>query len=294
MSFVKSLSVGDGDMFYIRHGSHNFTIIDCCMSSADRDDIVEELRRESAGKSVIRVLSTHPDEDHVRGLAFLDDELGILNFYCVQNEAHLDDSNDDFRRYRELRDSDKAFYLYSGCSRYWLNKTNDECGSSGINIQWPKTSNEDYQMALNEAAAGMSPNNISPIVHYSRNGGVKMLWMGDLETELMNNIEDEVDLSPIDVLFAPHHGRDSGKVPESWLAVLLPKIIVIGEAPAEHLNYYAGYDTITQNSAGDIMFDCGVGQVDIYVSSDSYKVDCLEDYSLSDAHGGYYIGTLEL
>ena len=83
-------------------------------------------------------------------------------------------------------------------------------------------------------------------------------------------------------------------MPESWLAVLLPKIIVIGEAPAEHLNYYAGYDTITQNSAGDIMVDCGVGQVDIYVSSDSYKVDCLEDYSLSDAHGGYYIGTLEL
>jgi hypothetical protein len=32
MSIVKSLSVGNGDMFYIQHGSDNFTIIDCCLS----------------------------------------------------------------------------------------------------------------------------------------------------------------------------------------------------------------------------------------------------------------------
>ena len=29
MSIVKSFSVGNGDMFYINHGSDNFTIIDC-------------------------------------------------------------------------------------------------------------------------------------------------------------------------------------------------------------------------------------------------------------------------
>jgi hypothetical protein len=28
MSIVKSFSVGEGDMFYIKHGSSNFTIID--------------------------------------------------------------------------------------------------------------------------------------------------------------------------------------------------------------------------------------------------------------------------
>jgi hypothetical protein len=30
MSIVKSFSVGDGDMFYIKHNSDNFTTIDCC------------------------------------------------------------------------------------------------------------------------------------------------------------------------------------------------------------------------------------------------------------------------
>lgn len=29
MAIVKSLAVGNGDMFYIQHGSDNFTTIDC-------------------------------------------------------------------------------------------------------------------------------------------------------------------------------------------------------------------------------------------------------------------------
>ena len=31
MSIIKSISVGNGDLFYIKHGSSNFTIIDCNM-----------------------------------------------------------------------------------------------------------------------------------------------------------------------------------------------------------------------------------------------------------------------
>ena len=36
MSIIKSFSVGDGDMFYIHHGSDSFTIIDCCLNSEDK------------------------------------------------------------------------------------------------------------------------------------------------------------------------------------------------------------------------------------------------------------------
>ena len=32
LSIVKSFSVGEGDMFYIKHGSSNFTIIDCYLT----------------------------------------------------------------------------------------------------------------------------------------------------------------------------------------------------------------------------------------------------------------------
>ena len=32
MSVIKSFAVGNGDMFYIIHGSDNFTVIDCDLS----------------------------------------------------------------------------------------------------------------------------------------------------------------------------------------------------------------------------------------------------------------------
>ena len=36
MSILKTLSVGEGDLFYIKHGSSNFTIIDCNMDENNR------------------------------------------------------------------------------------------------------------------------------------------------------------------------------------------------------------------------------------------------------------------
>ncbi len=294
MSIVKSLSVGDGDMFYIKHGSDNFTMIDCCMSDDDKNDIINEIKSQSSGKGIVRFISTHPDDDHIRRLVDLDDAMGILNFYCVANEATKSDQTDDFDRYCELRDHDKkAFHLYKRCSRKWMNESDEERGRAGINILWPITSNEHYKSALTDAKNGKSPNNISCIVKYSRNDGATLLWMGDLESDFMKNIKDDFIPDSADILFAPHHGRDSGKIPADWLNAIDPKIVVIGEAPSANLNYYASYNTITQNSAGDIVFDCVSGKVHVYVSSESYSVDFLTDENKPDTHG-YYIGTLSV
>ena len=163
MSIVKSLSVGDGDMFYIEHNSDNFTIIDCCMSEDDRKTIVKEIKSKSSGKIIIRFISTHPDDDHIRGLKYLDEQMNLLNFYCTKNEATKEDATDDFSQYCELRnDTEKAFYLFRGCSRRWMNLSSDERDGAGISILWPITSNKHYKEALKEAKEGGSPNNISP------------------------------------------------------------------------------------------------------------------------------------
>jgi beta-lactamase superfamily II metal-dependent hydrolase len=149
MSIVKSFSVGDGDMLYIKHGSDNFSIIDCCMSEEERSDIVNELKSESKEKCVIRYISTHPDDDHILGLNYLNEEMQLLNFYCVRNEATKTDETDDFKEYCALRDnSKKAFYLYRECSRRRMNLNSDERRSAGINILWPITSIEHYKEAL--------------------------------------------------------------------------------------------------------------------------------------------------
>ena len=92
MSRVRSFSVGEGDMFYIKHNSDNFTTIDCCNSSAlNRLAIFHEIQNESNGKNINRFISTDPDDDHIRGLKEYDDKFGILNFYCVDYDKHIVD-----------------------------------------------------------------------------------------------------------------------------------------------------------------------------------------------------------
>jgi beta-lactamase superfamily II metal-dependent hydrolase len=292
MSVIKSYSVGNGDMFYIEHNSDNFTIIDCCLNEDTKSVILKEVSALSSKKGITRFISTHPDDDHIRGLEFLDNKIGILNFYCVQNSATKPDETDSFKRYCELRDSDKVFHISKGCTRKWMNQESPERGASGINILWPKIDNPHFKEALNATTDGENPNNISPVIKYSLNDGVNALWMGDLESDFMETIEDDLDLPSVDILFAPHHGRDSGKISESLLTKMSPKVIIIGEAPSEHLNYFQGYHTITQNSAGDIVFECEGSKVHIFTSNE-YDVDFLSDESRS-LPNYRYIGTLNL
>jgi len=254
---------------------------------------MDEIILESSKKGVTRFISTHPDHDHICGLEYLDDKLNIRNFYCVKNEASKEDETDDFNRYSNLRDdSKKSFYIQKGCSRNWMNNYTNERGSSGINILWPDPTNIYFKNELIKVKGGESPNNISPIIEYNLENGVTAIWMGDLEKEFMENIKDNLVLPKVDILFAPHHGRGSGKIPKDLLDILDPKLVIIGEAPSEHLNYYEKYDKITQNSAGDIIFECLSGKVHVYVTNDGYTVDFLDNEGANSFKN--YIGTLNL
>lgn len=279
-------------MFYIEHNSDNFTIIDCCMYPDEQERIVSELKERSQCKRINRFISTHPDEDHIRGIQYLNEHMPISNFYCVKNEATKDDKTDDFLEYCNLRDSGKAFNIFAGCKRKWMNLEDEERKSSGISILWPKIENDHFKSALEDAASGNSPNNISSIINYRQAGGAVVAWMGDLETDFLESIADDLTLDEVAVLFAPHHGRDSGRVPANLLGAMNPKVIVVGEAPSEHINYYPNYNTITQNSAGNITFECSDdGYIHVYISSETYSVDFLVNRYLTNKHG-HYIGSI--
>jgi beta-lactamase superfamily II metal-dependent hydrolase len=300
MSIIKSFSVGNGDMFYIKHGSDNFSMIDCCLSDENRKEIVNEIKRESKYKGITRFISTHPDGDHIQQLYYLDDEINIVNFYCVDNEATKLIKTRSFERYCELRDSSKAFKIYKGCSRKWMNengpddRTGFERKSSGINILWPNISNAYYKYELQRAKDGVAFNNISCIIKYSLNGGVTAIWMGDLEKDFMENIKNAITLPKTNILFAPHHGRKSGKIPEEWINQMDPDIIVMGEANSNDSDYasYPNHNKIRQNSAKNITFECIENKVHIYSSNINYSVDFL-DWEYQNTFD-YYIGTLNL
>lgn len=296
MSIIKSLSVGYGDMFYIKHNSDNFTIIDCNLEddNENREDYLNEIYALSLTKGITRFISTHPDEDHIKGIEDLDDRIGIINFYCVANDAvKSNEETESFKHYCKLRDDKKkAFYVEKGCQRKWMNLSDEERGCSGINFMWPDTKNEEFKDALEQVKKGTGFNNISPIFTYSLQGGVKAMWLGDMETNFLEKIMDSVDWEEIDILFAPHHGRDSAKIPAEVLTKINPTVVIIGEAPSKNLNYYAGYNTITQNTAGTIVFDCVDDYVHIYVENESYEVSFLENLYRADVHG-HYIGSFK-
>ena len=290
MSIIKSFSVGNGDMFYILHNSDNFTIIDCCMDDENRADITSEIKTEGGNKGIRRFISTHPDEDHLKGLKYLDEKFGVVNLYCVKNAAVKEDKTEDFVHYCTLRDGKSAFFVYKGCSRKWMNISDDERGCAGINFQWPITSNQNYKDALDQVKNGNGFNNISPIFTYSVNEGVVVMWMGDIEHDFLELVKDTIKWPKVDILFAPHHGRESGRVSSDVLKKLDPQIIVIGEAPSKHLYYYSDYNTIKQNSAGDIIFECAGDKVHVYVSEVNYPYDTsflTEEKGRNDSFGSY-------
>ena len=249
--------------------------------------MTEEIKEKLGKKGITRFISTHPDEDHIEGLEHLDKEITILNFYVVKNQATKADKFNSFKHYCKLRDGNHAYYVSKGCQRRWINFSGDGRDWSGINILWPDTSNSHYKTALEEAAAGTKFNNISLVAGYQVKDSASFMWIGDLETKFMEDIYSAISLQPTTVVFAPHHGRKSGKLPDKWLEKIKPKIIVIGEAKSRHLHYYGGYNKITQTRAGDITFSVEGSKVHCYASYKAYgKRDWLKDEGKTDEEFG--------
>jgi beta-lactamase superfamily II metal-dependent hydrolase len=290
MSVIKSMSVGNGDLCYIRHNSDNFTIIDCNLNGERDNEIIDELLLQSKDKGVHRFISTHPDQDHFGGIETLDERFPITNFYVVNNRAVKQDETTSFKHYCELRDGPKAFFIFKNCKRKWMNESDEVRANAGLSVLWPDTNNQYFREALLECNSGESYNNVSAVIRYSLHNGASVLWLGDLETDFMENIKDSIELEKTTIVFAAHHGRKSGKIPDSWLRKLDPQIIIIGEAPSRHLNYYTGYETITQTKAGDITMELVDDKVHFYSSNTTYSNKHLVDEGRSTFPN--YIGSI--
>jgi hypothetical protein len=55
------------------------------------------------------------------------------------------------------------------------------------------------------------------------------------------------------------------------------------------LNYYTGYNTVTQNKAGDITMG---EKVHFYVSNTMYSANALTDEGLADLDKAKYVGSI--
>ncbi len=310
MTIVKSFSFPKGeirgDTFYIKHNVGAFTVIDCYLLTNSQfkennrqKEIIDEIVLESKG-CIRRFISTHPDKDHIAGLEELFRRWPTNNFYAVANNIPSNNDNASLSKYIEMKDKHN-YSIKRGISRCWLNDSDNKHKSCGINFQWPVLSNVKFKEALKKVSKGEDVNNICPVFTYSLKNGPTYMWMGDLGIKMQEEFYKECkDTIPqADILFHPHHGRDTGKVPEDLLNLINPQLIIIGNAPSDTINYGDSRMTITQNSSGDLTFINDGGYVHIYSEN---KVDnlptCLEkqhERSIQNAfQKDYYCGSLKV
>ena len=259
-NIVKSFSVGKGDMFYINHDEECLTVIDCHFTEddeSDKDRIIQELSR--INPHIFRFISTHPDEDHIKGLkeytGIFEKKNRAINFYFVDNNVPADNPTNSFKTYLDYKKRQQLTYkIRRGLQLQYLNESGNGISSCNIEFLWPDRSQPCFHEALRNANAGIRCNDISPIIKYTAPNGLVYLWFGDMETPMLEEVLKVINIPRADIVFAPHHGRTSGSIPEGILQAINPQVIVLGIAESEYMNYYKGWCDIPQYSAGDITF----------------------------------------
>jgi len=105
--------------------------------------------------------------------------------------------------------------------------------------------------------------------------GMKILFAGDSEDKTWAHILKTwpKTVSDVDVLIAPHHGRDSGRDYE-FLDTVNPKLTIFGNASSDHRAYDAWNNRdlpfITNNQAGYIILDITRNALSVYVKNEKF------------------------
>lgn len=270
MPTIHYLNVQDGDCSVIQHASEHVTAIDVCNARKEEaiskapPRLLEALLgvQKAAGSgnlnqksfpvnpiqylknfgilSVFRFILTHPEMDHMDGIKDFFEAFSPLNFWDSNNSAEktFEEGSpyreDDWKFYKSLRDGSptenpRRLTLYSGMTgQYWNNDGEGKGGGDGLHILAPtpelvRDSNEtdDY-------------NDCSYVILYST-GGNRIVFAGDSHDKTWEHIlANHKDVTDIDLLIAPHHGRKSSRNYD-FLDVLKPKLTFFGNAPSEHL-----------------------------------------------------------
>jgi competence protein ComEC len=327
MSTVHFLNVGKGDCTLIQHNSGRNTVIDICKGNYEPakpktiDEVVAAVLDEADARlkgnfgmskkptnpisyfqsigveSIFRFILTHPDMDHLDGFDVFMDNFALGNFWDAGIKREKPDFSDDgaykeedWDRYVQVRDGNeegvKIISNLAGTRFPYANQKKEKAkGGDGLYILAP-------DKALLHAANKVGEINDASYVLLYRSAGGRILIPGDAHDETWDYVIEHYknDVENCSVLFAPHHGRKSGRSFE-FLDVVKPKITFFGCATSGHLAYDAWSSrelpVITNNQAGNIVFDCANDQIDIYVQNPAFAEAC--ECDLEKKNGQDYI-----
>jgi len=317
MGVVHFLNVNEGDCALIQHASGHNTVIDISngpsvvleFESASGNhrqkehpvDPVEYLK-DLGIETVFRFILTHPDMDHMDGISFLFDNFSVLNFWDTQNNKVMDSDSDfgkydkeDWEFYQKIRKSKtdpKVINLFAGSKGPYYNETeNGESGADGLYILAPT------QELIDDANETKEYNDCSYVILYKVNYK-KIIFSGDSAEKTWNYILEnhKDDVTDVDVLIAPHHGRKTGGN-NDYLDVLNPKLTLFGNAESQYLDYNAwisrGLDHITNNQANCIILNAdSENGIAVYVTYETFAKKRNPNSFYSTKYKAWYVMTI--
>jgi beta-lactamase superfamily II metal-dependent hydrolase len=334
VSIFHFLNVSDGDCSIIEHNDGKNTVIDVCnaraMASTQaaslslNEVIAQKVANEQRKRphvnyrqkdypvnpieymldhgitSVFRFILTHPDMDHMDGIQAFFDAFSPTNFWDTDNTADKDEfagryDEDDWDFYQWLRNpacaSPKRLALYSGAKGKYYNQNDEgQGGGNGLHVLAPTSA------LVRAANASGDFNDCSYVILY-RASGRRILFSGDSHDDTWQHIltHHSEDVSNIDLLIAPHHGRDSDRSYD-FLDIVQPTMTYFGNAPHEHLAYdawnFRGLPFITNNQANCMIVEISDQEMSHYVTNQSYAEDVYENTFYSEHHQAWYIGAI--
>ena len=329
MPTIHFLNVKEGDCSILEHYSGHKTVIDVC--NAKPVESLQELlvalmaksergisgnfqqkqhpvnpisyMRDHGINDIFRYVQTHPDMDHMDGIEALFNEFRPTNFWDTDNAKKMLASSwkgsqyreSDWKFYKHLRDTDpaadpKRLTLYSGASGQYYNRgSEDTPGGDGLHVLAPT---KELVAAANEADEDY--NRCSYVILY-RTGDNRIVFGGDSHDETWDHILEhhKLDVTNIDLLIAPHHGRKSGRS-YKFLDTLTPTLTFFGNARSEHLAYDAwrnrGLSIVTNNQANCMVVDANTNPMTLYVTHEHFAKRVNPGAWHSDAFKAWYVG----
>lgn len=208
---------------------------------------IEFLKVHYPNRSIFRYIQTHPDFDHLRGLAALESSgIRVMNFWDTNHSRKWNPGKDkesdkpDWDAYQRYRSGNgpTVLNLYRDCRGQYYNKNErGENGGNGLYLLSPTVE------LLKEFDMDGKRNEVSYVVEY-RTANRRIIFGGDAERGAWDSIFRKYGASlKCDILKASHHGRDSGYHQEAVKAMSPTVTIVsVGKKPeSDASNKYRAY-----------------------------------------------------
>lgn len=249
---VRFWDVSHGSAAYMRAGNKD-VVLDCGANSDPEFSPLKWLHTSYYGmNSIDYLIISHPHEDHIEDLDMMN-ELG-LKPSILQRPSQATDLVEE--NLEEAHEEGKEDYIED--AEYYLNVLDEYDGDPDVLPSNPSWASDD-ETTNNYRADGGIPDRGVTFHHFSAGGligsnnyeklnnlsrvtlvnchGFTMVSMGDLLQGGIDEIKEDSEamgaIADVEVLVAPHHGRDSS-FDRELVSHLNPDLVVFSDKTAKH------------------------------------------------------------